>query len=151
MGTHPIFESDFDCLTEWEMSVIREFSCFDLFKFNKVNLDPLTETYGLTFYMTYQAKWPEYFYTAESPNGEIQGYIMGKAEGNDDRKQWHGHVTALTVQPNYRRLGLARKLMNLKGFQKKRILGLSICLFEKKIQRLTNYIRILAIVFIGGF
>ena len=63
-----------------EMSVIREFSCFDLFKFNKVNLDPLTETYGLTFYMTYQAKWPEYFYTAESPNGEIQGYIMGKAE-----------------------------------------------------------------------
>ena len=62
------------------MSVIREFSCFDLFKFNKVNLDPLTETYGLTFYMTYQAKWPEYFYTAESPNGEIQGYIMGKAE-----------------------------------------------------------------------
>jgi len=96
-----------------EMSVIREFSCFDLFKFNKVNLDPLTETYGLTFYMTYQAKWPEYFYTAESPNGEIQGYIMGKAEGNDDRKQWHGHVTALTVQPNYRRLGLARKLMNL--------------------------------------
>ena len=28
-------------------------------------------------------------------------------------KQWHGHVTALTVQPTYRRLGLARKLMNL--------------------------------------
>ena len=67
-------------ISEIEMSVIREFSCFDLFKFNKVNLDPLTETYGLTFYMTYQAKWPEYFYTAESPNGEIQGYIMGKAE-----------------------------------------------------------------------
>ena len=28
-------------------------------------------------------------------------------------KQWHGHVTAVTVQPTYRRLGLARKLMNL--------------------------------------
>ena len=56
------------------MSLIREFSCFDLFKFNKVNLDPLTETYGLSFYMSYQARWPEYFYTAEAPNGEIQGF-----------------------------------------------------------------------------
>ena len=35
---------------------------------------------------------------------------MGKAEGNGD--QWHGHVTALTVAPEYRRLGLAAKLMS---------------------------------------
>ncbi|CBY09208.1 unnamed protein product [Oikopleura dioica] len=95
------------------MTEIRPFSCFDLFKFNKVNLDPLTETYGLPFYLHYQAKWPEYYFTAEAPNGDIQGYIMGKSEGKDSMKQWHGHVTALTVQPTYRRLGLARKLMNL--------------------------------------
>lgn len=37
------------------------------------------------------------------------GYIMGKAEGED--KEWHGHVTALTVAPAYRRLGLAKVLM----------------------------------------
>lgn len=36
--------------------------------------------------------------------------VMGKAEGNGD--QWHGHVTALTVAPEFRRLGLAAKLMN---------------------------------------
>lgn len=35
---------------------------------------------------------------------------MGKAEGNGE--YWHGHVTALTVAPEYRRLGLAGKLMN---------------------------------------
>lgn len=35
---------------------------------------------------------------------------MGKAEGNGDN--WHGHVTALTVAPEYRRLGLAAKLMS---------------------------------------
>lgn len=35
---------------------------------------------------------------------------MGKAEGNGDN--WHGHVTALTVSPDYRRLGLAALLMN---------------------------------------
>lgn len=34
---------------------------------------------------------------------------MGKAEGPG--KEWHGHVTALSVAPEYRRLGLAEKLM----------------------------------------
>ena len=36
---------------------------------------------------------------------------MGKAEGQQDN--WHGHVTALTVTPEYRRLGMAAKLMNI--------------------------------------
>lgn len=35
---------------------------------------------------------------------------MGKAEGHGTN--WHGHVTALTVSPDYRRLGLAATLMN---------------------------------------
>ena len=35
---------------------------------------------------------------------------MGKAEGLQD--QWHGHVTAVTVAPEFRRLGLARKMMD---------------------------------------
>jgi ribosomal protein S18 acetylase RimI-like enzyme len=34
---------------------------------------------------------------------------MGKAEGHGTN--WHGHVTALTVSPDYRRLGLAAILM----------------------------------------
>lgn len=85
------------------MTTLRAFTCDDMFKFNNVNLDPLTETYGLSFYMQYLAHWPEYFQVAESPTGEIMGYIMGKAEGHGDK--WHGHVTALTVAPDYRRLG----------------------------------------------
>jgi len=35
---------------------------------------------------------------------------MGKAEGSAEN--WHGHVTAVTVAPEYRRLGLAAKLMH---------------------------------------
>lgn len=42
---------------------------------------------------------------------------MGKVEGDPPYMQfsgnyfpWHGHVTALTVAPQYRRLGLARTL-----------------------------------------
>lgn len=36
---------------------------------------------------------------------------MGKTEGTG--KNWHGHVTAITVAPEYRRLGLAEGMMNL--------------------------------------
>ena len=34
---------------------------------------------------------------------------MGKCEGTG--KDWHGHVTALTVAPDYRRLGVGQRLM----------------------------------------
>jgi len=46
----------------------------------------------------------------ESPNGRMMGYILGKAEGQDT--EWHGHITALTVAPEYRRLSLARKMID---------------------------------------
>ncbi|OMJ20128.1 N-alpha-acetyltransferase 20 [Smittium culicis] len=35
---------------------------------------------------------------------------MGKVEGKGT--DWHGHVTALTVSPSHRRLGLGRSLMD---------------------------------------
>ncbi|KAJ3128888.1 N(alpha)-acetyltransferase 20, NatB catalytic subunit [Nowakowskiella sp. JEL0407] len=92
------------------MTSYRRFRADDLFKFNNVNLDPLTETYNFSFYFQYMAQWPDYFKVAESPSGTTMGYIMGKAEGTG--KLWHGHVTALTVAPEYRRLGLADKFMN---------------------------------------
>lgn len=57
------------------------------------------------------AKWPDFQYTAEAPDGTLMGYIMGKAEGEGEN--WHGHVTAVTVAPDYRRLGLASQLMSL--------------------------------------
>ncbi|CAO1613517.1 unnamed protein product [Sympodiomycopsis kandeliae] len=39
------------------------------------------------------------------------GYLFGKGEGN--KKERHGHVTAVTVAPEFRRLGLAQKMMQL--------------------------------------
>lgn len=35
---------------------------------------------------------------------------MGKAEG--EHENWHGHVTAVTVAPTYRRLHLAARMMH---------------------------------------
>ncbi|CAB1342752.1 unnamed protein product, partial [Coregonus sp. 'balchen'] len=69
--------------------------------------------YGIPFYLQYLAHWPEYFIVAEAPGGELMGYIMGKAEGSVAREEWHGHVTALSVAPEFRRLGLAAKLMEM--------------------------------------
>ena len=63
------------------MTTLRQFTCDDMFRFNPINLDPLTETYGVGFYLQYLARWPEYFLVAEAPSGDLMGYIMGKAEG----------------------------------------------------------------------
>ena len=37
--------------------------------------------------------------------------VIGKVEGDESKKLWHGHVTAVTVAPESRRLGLATELM----------------------------------------
>lgn len=54
--------------------------------------------------------WPSLCAVCEAPNGQMMGYILGKAEGQG--KLWHGHVTAVTVSSDYRRLGIASRLMN---------------------------------------
>jgi len=41
--------------------------------------------------------------------------LLGKVEGDkedDFKKNWHGHVSAVTVAPQFRRQGLARSLMD---------------------------------------
>lgn len=50
------------------------------------------------------------FLVAEAPDGNLMGYMLGKAEG--EGKLWHGHVSAVTVSPEFRRLGLAKTLMD---------------------------------------
>ena len=40
------------------------------------------------------------------------GYIMGKSEARQNNPlDWHGHVTAVSVAEEFRRIGLAAKLM----------------------------------------
>jgi len=99
------------------MTSIRPFEAMDVFKFNSTNLDPLTETYELNFYFSYLAQWPHLFNLAEGRDGTIDAYIMGKLESSPSYYQfskhylpWHAHITALTVAPHARRLGLARVL-----------------------------------------
>ncbi|KAJ3522687.1 hypothetical protein NM208_g12754 [Fusarium decemcellulare] len=99
------------------MATFRRFRPDDVNKFSKCNLDPLTETYELNFYLQYHAKWPSLFQVCEDMNGNIVGYIMGKVESSPDAYKfsehylpWHAHITALTVAPEARRSGIAKIL-----------------------------------------
>eukprot|EP01029_Cantina_marsupialis_P028877 TRINITY_DN778121_c0_g1_i1.p1 TRINITY_DN778121_c0_g1~~TRINITY_DN778121_c0_g1_i1.p1 ORF type:complete len:198 (-),score=47.96 TRINITY_DN778121_c0_g1_i1:125-655(-) len=92
------------------MTSIRPMTFDDLLNFNNVNLDHLTETFTFDFYLEYFTRWPELCSVVEAPNGQIMGYYLGKVEGEGD--DWHGHVSAVTVDPEFRRMGLARKMMN---------------------------------------
>ncbi|KAI4167344.1 MAG: hypothetical protein LQ343_007305 [Gyalolechia ehrenbergii] len=100
------------------MTTIRPCSPADISKLNLCNLDPLTENYARSFYFDYLAKWPSMFIVAENQKGQIVAYVMGKVEEDPDFIKimgdkylpWHGHVTALTVAPQYRQMGLAKQL-----------------------------------------
>ncbi|ODV78609.1 N-terminal acetyltransferase [Suhomyces tanzawaensis NRRL Y-17324] len=96
------------------MTSIKPFQIEDLFEVNAVNLDPLTENFNVSFYQQYLTEWPDLFfksteiYAGTTP--EISGYMMAKTEGSLSKKEWHTHITAVSVQDTYRRLGLASQL-----------------------------------------
>lgn len=56
------------------MSSVRPMTPADLLKFNPCNLDHLTETYNIGFYLDYFSKWPELCMVIEGRHGEIEGY-----------------------------------------------------------------------------
>ncbi|KAF5367206.1 hypothetical protein D9757_012219 [Collybiopsis confluens] len=78
--------------------------------FGQKHLDHVLQ-YNIGFYLHYLSRWPDLCCVQEAPRGRMMGYVIGKAEGQ--AAEWHGHVTAITVAPEYRRLSLARKMMNL--------------------------------------
>lgn len=121
------------------MANFRRFRPDDVNKFSKCNLDPFTETYELGFYLQYFAKWPSLFQVAEDQDGNIIGYreflpsflsllwmthmlilprkVMAKLESSPSYYKhsphylpWHAHITALTVAPEARRLGIGKLL-----------------------------------------
>ncbi|CBH09683.1 N-acetyltransferase complex ARD1 subunit,putative [Trypanosoma brucei gambiense DAL972] len=92
------------------MSTFRDFNLVDIMSFNFVNMDQLTETYNSSFYGEYVTHWPEYQRICIHPTtGVTMAYTLGKAEG--EAEDFHGHVSAVTVAPTFRRLGLGVTLM----------------------------------------
>ncbi|XP_016961788.1 N-alpha-acetyltransferase 20 [Drosophila biarmipes] len=95
------------------MTSFREMRFDDLFKINSLVFDALTEVYSLTFFVTHLLEFPGLTQIAEAPgrDGRKMGYIFGHFQAKRN-KEPHGHVAALTVSPEYRRLGLATALMD---------------------------------------
>ncbi|KAK3116017.1 N-alpha-acetyltransferase 20 [Teratosphaeriaceae sp. CCFEE 6253] len=112
------------------MAITRPMTPMDLLGFNPCNLDHLTETYNIGFYLDYFTKWPNLCKVIESETGQIEAYILGKVEASpfpapvepydpglkiyqkkwSNYLPWHAHITCLTVAPSARRLGHATKL-----------------------------------------
>lgn len=98
------------------MTSIKPFQMDDLFEINPINIDPLTENFNPSFYFQYLSDWPTLFFKSIEPysdhgqDHEISGYMMGKVEGKLSKKEWHTHITAVTINNQYRRIGLASNL-----------------------------------------
>lgn len=92
----------------WKMTTITPLKATDLLKFGTVNLDCLTENYHLGYYLEYLIQWPSLCFKAQNAHYKTIGYMLSKSEG--DGKDWHSHITAVTVDYNHRRLGIANDL-----------------------------------------
>lgn len=60
------------------MASIRPMAAMDLLKISSTNLDHLTETYNVGFYMEYLTKWPDLCRVIEGHDGKIEGYSKHK-------------------------------------------------------------------------
>lgn len=133
------------------MYSIKPFYPSDIFALDLANLDRETENYAFEYYLHYILNHSEDFYkissieTIESEflyTRAVLAYLIGKHEaGTDD---FHAHVTALTVAPQYRRSGFGAQLMNIlreNGVENgARFIDLFVRVSNKKAIRFYNYL-----------
>jgi len=103
------------------MTTLREFTLQDLFKFNRIMFDSLTEVYPLSYFYNKILNYPYLAEVATAPDGQIIGFLIGcrTVDANDrvgngkglELKNNHGHVIALSINNDYRCLGLGTLLM----------------------------------------
>lgn len=82
----------------------------DLLAIQACNLSCLPENYQMKYYLYHILSWPQLMFVAEDNKGRIVGYVLSKME-EEASNVIHGHITSLAVLRSYRKLGLARRLM----------------------------------------
>ncbi len=95
---------------------IREASAADLSRIMMINRLCLPENYTYFFFDSILRSYPKTFLVAEV-NGEVAGYVMcriehGLSKLNKLSVKKLGHVISIAVLPEYRRRGIATKLLN---------------------------------------
>ncbi|KAK9718603.1 N-terminal acetyltransferase A complex catalytic subunit ard1 [Basidiobolus ranarum] len=89
---------------------VRQATVDDLLAMQNCNLMNLPENYQMKYYFYHALSWPQLSYVAEDHKGRIVGYVLAKLD-EEPGPAPHGHITSLSVMRNFRRLGLAEKLM----------------------------------------
>ncbi|KAF9074429.1 acyl-CoA N-acyltransferase [Rhodocollybia butyracea] len=86
----------------------------DVVGMQQANLVNLPENYNIRLWIYHIVTWPQLSFVAEDPKGRIIGYVLAKIEEETvDPADIHGHINSISVMLSYRRLGLAKKLMEL--------------------------------------
>lgn len=79
----------------------------------QTNLLCLPENYQYRYYIYHYFSWPSLLHVAEECDGKIVGYVLSKLEDEEcEPGVIQGHITSLSVLRTYRRMGIAKKLMN---------------------------------------
>ncbi len=94
------------------MVQVRPARMSDLPAMQACNLLCLPENYQMKYYFYHIVSWPQLLYVAED-EGKIVGYVLAKMEEETlPGEEPHGHITSLAVLREYRKLGLATRLMS---------------------------------------
>jgi len=96
------------------MVTIRPAQTTDLLEMQHCNLFNLPENYNLRYWLYHMSSWTQLPQVAiDELTGKVVGYVLAKMEDEDDKgvKIPHGHITSISVLREYRKLGIATKLM----------------------------------------
>jgi N-terminal acetyltransferase B complex catalytic subunit len=56
------------------MALLRPLVLNDLFKMHHCNLDNFTQTFDVSYYLDYLAKWPHLCKAIDNQSGQVEGY-----------------------------------------------------------------------------
>ena len=80
----------------------------------------------MKYWLYHIMSWPQLPQVAIDENtGKVVGYVLAKMEDEDESKNSvsHGHITSISVLRDYRKLGIATKLMRAAQYQMMNVFG----------------------------
>ena len=82
-----------------------------MLEMQQCNLFNLPENYNMRYWRYHLMSWTHLPQVAvDEATGKIVGYVLAKMEENEEEIP-HGHITSISVLRDYRKLGIATKLM----------------------------------------
>ena len=109
------------------MVSIRPATVDDLLGIQDCNVSCLPENYTFKYYYYHYVNWPDLIFVAEDRRTKkIAGYVLAKVDDADesDLNTTKGHITSLSVLREYRRMGIAKRLMEASHIAMKSVYGL---------------------------